>query len=446
MALEHDRPGSPTTVSNGPGPASPSRWTHWTLLPSSATVEGHAPGSVPDPRGPQSGTARYSLSKQGGELVQPTAGTAAGDSPGAEADFERVRALADAILYEGYLLYPYRKSSAKNRVRWQFGIVAPRDWAESAGPVPESVAGSVESWQQQTECLVEPTSEAEAARVHVRVRFLQWLTKTVERREPDGRFVPVESLEDESGTPQLSFDEAVPHECDIVAALPDLLETGVTIPIGAPESETVEQLGDAGRAVRRCLRVRALARLRAQRLDTPVPAYRLRLRIENTDRDVGAEATRTRALRHSLIATHALLGGRGLTWHSLTDPPSWAARDTRACHNIHTFPVLVGEPGGHGGMLSSPILLHDYPGIAPESPGDLHDATEIDEILSLRTLTLTEEEKREARATDPRAAAIVDRVEGMPREVLARLHGAVRSLRPYRPATGTVEGGQDGSV
>lgn len=376
--------------------------------------------------------------------MQGTAGTAAGDSRGVSADFERVRALADAILYEGYLLYPYRKSSAKNRVRWQFGIVAPRDWAERDGPVPESVAGSVESWQQQTECLVQPAPAAEAASVHVRVRFLQWLTKTVERREPDGRFVPVESLEDESGTPHLSFDEAVPHECDVVVALPDLLDGGVAVPIGAPADETVEPLGDAGRAVRRCLEVSALASLRAERLDTPLPAYRLRLRIENTNRDVGPDATRTQALRHSLIATHALLGGRELTWHSLTDPPSWAARHARSCHNIHTFPVLVGEAGG--GMLSSPILLYDYPGIAPESPGDLHDATEIDEILSLRTLTMTEAEKREARATDPRAAAIVDRVDGMPSEVLARLHGAVRSLRPHQPGPETVEGSTDGSA
>jgi hypothetical protein len=68
--------------------------------------------------------------------------------------------------------------------------------------------------------------------------------------------------------------------------------------------------------------------------------------------------------------------------------------------------------------------------VSPESPGDLFDASEIDEILSLRTLTLTEQEKLEARATDARAAAIVDRVDAMPPEVLRRLHGAIRSPRP----------------
>ena len=35
---------------------------------------------------------------------------------------DRARAIADAVLYEGYLLYPYRASSSKNQVRWQFGV------------------------------------------------------------------------------------------------------------------------------------------------------------------------------------------------------------------------------------------------------------------------------------------------------------------------------------
>src|SRR4029450_2768918 len=69
------------------------------------------------------------------------------------------------------------------------------------------------------------------------------------------------------------------------------------------------------------------------------------------------------------------------------------------------------------------------PPTAPETPGDLFDAPEIDEILTLRTMALTEEEKREARATDERAAAIIARVDNMPPELLERLHGAVRYLK-----------------
>lgn len=60
-------------------------------------------------------------------------------------------------------------------------------------------------------------------------------------------------------------------------------------------------------------------------------------------------------------------------------------------------------------MLASPIILYDYPRLAPESPGELFDGTEIDEILSLRVLILTDNEKRLAAAVDERARALLDR-------------------------------------
>ena len=41
------------------------------------------------------------------------------------------RAIADAVLYEGYVLWPYRRSALKNAQRWTFGGVFPR--AHSAG-------------------------------------------------------------------------------------------------------------------------------------------------------------------------------------------------------------------------------------------------------------------------------------------------------------------------
>jgi hydrogenase maturation protease len=83
-------------------------------------------------------------------------------------------------------------------------------------------------------------------------------------------------------------------------------------------------------------------------------------------------------------------------------------------------------------MLSSPIILYDYPQVAPESAGDLFDSTEIDEILTLRILTLTDEEKREMRSVDERARAILERTETLPAEQLMKLHGAVRGLRPLK--------------
>jgi hypothetical protein len=103
-----------------------------------------------------------------------------------------------------------------------------------------------------------------------------------------------------------------------------------------------------------------------------------------------------------------------------------------SCKNVGTWPVLVGEEGDRDTLLSSPIILYDYPQIAPESAGDLFDGTEIDEILSLRIMTLTDEEKREMSQSDERARQMLERTEAMPVEHLMKLHGVLRGLRPLR--------------
>jgi len=77
-------------------------------------------------------------------------------------------------------------------------------------------------------------------------------------------------------------------------------------------------------------------------------------------------------------------------------------------------------------VLGSPIILYDHPEIAEQSAGALFDSTEIDEILTLRVMTMTDAEKAEARATDPRAAEIVDRCDRMSPETLRDLHGVLR--------------------
>jgi hypothetical protein len=156
--------------------------------------------------------------------------------------------------------------------------------------------------------------------------------------------------------------------------------------------------------------------------------------VENTTgwRADGAD-DRDAVMSRSLLAVHTLLAVDGGAFVSLLDPPAWASEAVAGCDNRGTFPVLVGTDADGNGcqanvVLSSPIILYDHPAVAPESAGDFCDATEIDEILALRVLTLTDDEKAEARGTDRRAAAIVDRCDDMPPEVWERLHGAVRSL------------------
>ena len=102
---------------------------------------------------------------------------------------------------------------------------------------------------------------------------------------------------------------------------------------------------------------------------------------------------------------------------------------TAACRNVGVWPVLVGRTRARC-HLASPIILYDYPEITPESPGDLFDGTEIDEILTLRIMTLTEEEKAMAGAIDERTRRMLQRTESLARQQLAGLHGTMRSLGP----------------
>jgi hypothetical protein len=357
------------------------------------------------------------------------------------------RSVADAILYEGYVLYPYRRSSDKNEVRWQFGVLPPRQWVEPHGPVTDSVAGSAEWWWQQTECLVEAPGDAT---LELTVRHLQLQARTVAEVRDDGSSSPVDRLEVDGRT-ELTFDEAVPQETVLSFRLDSLAAGEHTAQLSVPDAETTEELRDGDGRVKGVVRRRrwalaALVHVSVEPAGTPFPAKLLRVRVENA-LPGDPRQPRQVAMRHSLISTHCLMALDTGSFLSLLDPPEWATPATAACRNVRTFPVLAGPEGSDDTLLSSPIILYDHPRVAPESPGDLHDSGEIDEILTLRTMLLTEEEKHEARATDPRTAAIVDRVDTMPPEVLQKLHGVIRSLEPAaRPETPWWEPEADASV
>jgi len=348
------------------------------------------------------------------------------------ADAERV---ADAILYEGYLLYPYRGSSGKNQSRFQFGVLMP--------PAYRGVDASERS-VSQTECLLEAPEDAG---VTVIARFLHLQRRQVEADDGAGGFRPVASVQVDDAE-VTTWDEAAEREHRAAVPLAALLAGGVDAAFEVPGGESVETLtGSAGRAagrlVRRQATLTAVIRLRAERLPGPYGALRLRLTIENRTSPDGPLRRREDGLRCALIAAHALIHVPGGRFLSLTDPPEWAAPYAEACTNIGTWPVLAGPEDCRELVLSSPIILYDHPRIAAESAGDLFDATEIDEILTLRTLALTDDERREARATDPRAAELLDRLDGLPPEMLERMHGAIRYLGP--PA-GTGTGPPGGGV
>jgi hypothetical protein len=232
-----------------------------------------------------------------------------------------LRTLADAVMYEGYMLWPYRPTALKNQRRWTFGSVFPLAW---------TVQHPDDANVMRTQVLL----ESDPHDVEVTVRFLQ---EGVERAVGPGpfAFAPLAGL-----------------------------------------------------------------------VDVQIEGPRLTVTIRNTTPWTGDD--RESALRHALCSTHTLLvGGRFVS-----------ATEADGCENVGTWPVLVGDDS----MLSAPIILEDHPRIAPESPGDLFDGGEIDGLLALNIMALTDAEKDEMRA-DTRTREILERTESLTEEQLWTLSG-----------------------
>jgi len=322
------------------------------------------------------------------------------------ANWDRARTIADAVLYEGYLLYPYRASSRKNQIRWQFGVLGPRGAAD---------AGIGEDDSLSAQFLIDGANG-----IKLVVRFLQLQHRTAERETGGGRYQPVDELTTPSGS-WLSWDEAVEVELPFGSFYFAEPAGPWTLPVTAPSGSDIEAV-EGGRLVRTRESVRAELTVGVERVDG---LNRVTVAVRNTA-PCSDEAGKDWAIARSLIGTHLIAEVIDGEFISLLDPPDRAAAAAANCHQHRCFPVLAGRAGETDLLLVSPIILYDHPEIAEQSEGALYDSTEIDEILTLRVMTMTDEEKAQARATDPLAAQIIDRCDAMSPEAMQRLHGVLR--------------------
>jgi hypothetical protein len=335
---------------------------------------------------------------------------------------DTAKKIAEAVLYEGYLLWPYRKSARKNQQRWTFGGVYPRAYSEARG--------EDDPWIMQTQCLV--VGDGETA-VEVKVRFLHVTERKVGRKNAAGTLEFVDELR-VGGERHLSWDEATEREIAVGRfELSELLGSPRRVEIDIPEGSREEPLtGSAGDVVGALVRgwraLRGTVDVEAEPLREET--FRITVRITNTTPWGGEDREST--LKQTFVSTHTALEVESGEFISLIDPPEELREAAEGCENLKTWPVLVGEEGERTMMLSSPIILYDYPQIAPESPGDLFDGTEIDQMLILNVLNLTDEEKEEMRASDPRGREILERCESLSPEELMSLSGAIREFRMLR--------------
>jgi hypothetical protein len=313
---------------------------------------------------------------------------------------DEVRRLADAVLYEGHVLWPYRRSSIKNRQRWTFGGVYPRTYAEWSSD--RSIV--------RTECLVEGDDPV----LDIEVRFLHVLHRQALAGDT---LQPVDELDG-----YLTWDETAERTVRLSDVRPSEARSEL---IAVPAGDAVEALPN-GALMRSWQSLEG--RIEA-RLDTIGDGlHRASVLLRNTS--TWPETDRETAVRRSMLSAHAVLRAVSGKLVSATDPPEDLRTATAGLRNEGLWPVLVGEEDTRETMLASPIVLSDYARVAPESPGDFFDGGEIDQLLVLNILGMTDDEKREMRAGDPRAREVLERTEAMTPEQLLRLNGVLRDLRP----------------
>jgi len=312
--------------------------------------------------------------------------------------------IAAAVLYEGYILYPYRPSALKNQQRFNFGVVSPRPREQAGGS----------GWFIHTESLVRAAGDCE---LDVRVRCLHLTSRTTESSAANGGGAR-------------DWQEAIERDVPVGAQLEDLCAMPIRRLFNWPAERDVEPRrdaeGPAGVIVRSCESLQGEVELSASRAAAGL--FKIAVRIANITPVAAADvSSRDALLKRSLVSAHAILHVENGEFVSLLDPPADLQTLASACRNVGVWPVLVGEETDRDAVLASPIILYDHPKIAPESAGDFFDGTEIDEMLVLRILTMTDEEKREMREGDPRARRMLDRTERLPESDFRKLHGVLRS-------------------
>lgn len=339
-------------------------------------------------------------------------------------NLDLVRKIADAVLYEGYILYPYRASAVKNRQRFNWGVLTPQTYSEAQH--------GTERFALQTEVLVLGDAATE---IDVKIRFLHLREREVYQvDETTSELYPVESLEIDGKIFQ-TWQEAVERELNFTTKLQT--EPSAPQSFSFPANEEIESLCDAnnktiGAIIRKQQAVNGKIELwleeQSPKFQIPSPKlFKLIIRVSNSTLFENAtRKNRDEALAHSFVSAHLIASLKNGEFVSLLEPSAEFSEAVAVCENTGVFPVLVGANNERDCILASPIILYDYPEIAAESPGELFDGVEIDEILTLRILTMTDEEKREMLSVDARARAILERSENLSAEQFMKMHGILR--------------------
>lgn len=309
--------------------------------------------------------------------------------------------IVNAVLYEGHILYPYRPAAKKvGREKFAFGRVYPKAYSD--------MRRNAEPWMMQTECLVQPCGKDPS--VEVAVRFLHTTWREIGRLTGDEtaplRVLPALTV---NGTLYQTWQEAAEREIVTTLDLSNPSPRKVNSPFAFGAARSVEPLtseqSPGPGMMRRHESLEGTVETEIQPLASDL--FKISVRIFNRTPITSQQCNDEDAvLMRTFGSTHMVLHAASARFVSMMDPPAKLARAAGQCKNIGAWPVLIGEEnkGDRDLMLSSPIVLYDYPHITPESSGSFFEGNEIDEMLSLRVMTMNEAEKLTHSEPPPRGS------------------------------------------
>ena len=334
--------------------------------------------------------------------------------------------ITKTVLYEGYSLYPYYRSSAKNSKPVPFGAVYPRQFVKHNPDVHSTT---------QTQCIIKGTDDTE---IEITVRFLQLRNRQLLKIDHDeygpGQFRPTDSIKEGDATYHSGW-EGVERELNLgTHTISTIVDNKVEKDI-AFESEKANDIiyGEngtvAGNVIISQSKINGTITASADPAGDNKNGFKITVQISNTTSvDNSEKLSRNDSYKLSFLSTHTILKTEEGAFISQTDPKQNWEKIVEACDNINTWPILIEKD--YKTMLSSPIVLYDYPEIAPESMGDMFDGTEIEEALVLHMATMPEEEKQKIDKGDPKMKAMMERVESVTPEEIMSLHGGFKEVKP----------------
>ncbi len=332
--------------------------------------------------------------------------------------------LTRTLLYEGYSLFPYYRHAVKNQKPIPFGVVYPHDY---------HTYNEHAHAEMVTDCIV---SGDENLKININVRFLHLIKTEIlnkEIKESKGEnFVPVYELNLNNELYQSGWQtiERKISSGDLFVALQN--EKIINLPFKFEEESESENIEDVnseivGKKITSILPVEGTVVIKLIPLENMKNVYRVIVFINNNAAVMNAKTvSRDEIFPQSFLSTNTILHATNGEFISIQNPGEKWEAIIEQCKNKDTWPILIDE--SNTTLLSSPIIVYDYPKINPKSKGDLFDSLEIEEALMLHFSVMSDEEKRKIAQSDEKLRAMLNKVSQVTPDEIISLHGGFSDI------------------